>query len=165
MKRLWLVWFTVFLVLGCKGEASLDPSLENLGRASGPVEQKAEKAADAPMPPMQQMGADRPMMPPHGMNMQQGGGGKVHKGEVLETMDATRYTYVKIRSESGEELWSAIPQSKLTVGQQVEVVESIVMKDFESPTLKRSFSTIVFGTLKGEASSGPSDEKDAEEAQ
>lgn len=161
MKNFLLGLFAVLLVSGCKGEESMDPALENLGRASGPVENKMGVAPG----PMQQMPGDRPMMPPQGMDMPPGeGSGKVHKGEVLETMDATRYTYVKLKTESGEELWSAIPQAKVAVGQKVEVVESIVMKDFASPTLKRTFPTIVFGTLKGDASSDLSADKKPENA-
>ena len=148
MKRLSFVVGLVLLSLGCKGEETLDPHLEKLGRATGPVERQSNESLAGKASPV-------PKMPPHGMMPQPGTAGKVHRGQVLETIDASRYTYVRVQVESGGEIWTAIPQTKLEIGKQVEIIESIVMKDFESKTLKRTFPNIIFGVLKGHENEMP----------
>ena len=127
------------LFAGCKSEGAVDTKVENLGRASGPVENREPLAAAGAMPPG--------MMPPGAPS---GGEQVVITGKVLETIDASRYTYIRIQRDSGEEIWTAVPQIQLEVGAPVEVVQSIVMKDFESKTLNRVFPSVVFGVLRGQ---------------
>jgi hypothetical protein len=69
-------------------------------------------------------------------------------GTVAETMDAGGYTYLRITTDQGEK-WAAVPQAKLAVGDKVTILNSTVMKGFSSPTLKRTFDEILFGTLAG----------------
>ena len=69
------------------------------------------------------------------------------KGTVLETIDAGTYTYLRLKTASGEK-WAAVPQTKLKKGAKTSVVGSMNMVDFESPTLKRKFPRIAFGTLE-----------------
>jgi hypothetical protein len=69
-------------------------------------------------------------------------------GTVVETMDASSYTYVRLKTARGEQ-WAAVPQTKLAVGDRVTIVDPMMIDDFASPTLKRSFDHIVFGTLAG----------------
>ncbi len=76
-------------------------------------------------------------------------------GIVAETMDAGGYTYVRLTTDNGEK-WAAVPLTKLTVGDKITVVSSMVMKDFASPTLKRTFPEILFGTLAGQSAPSPS---------
>jgi hypothetical protein len=107
----------------------MDPEIEKLGRATGPVE---APVAAAPEP----MEAQRP-------------DGAVHRGEVLETINVPNYTYVLIKTVTSGTLWTAIPSNdKIRVGQTVEIIVSVVMKDFTSRSLGRTFSTIIFGILK-----------------
>ena len=47
-------------------------------------------------------------------------------------------------------------ETPIKVGQPVEVVQSLVMKNFESKTLKRTFPSIVFGVLHGQEGTPPS---------
>ncbi len=133
----------VFLsMIGCKSEGKVDPKVENLGRAAGPVE---------PRPPSA-MGMDR-RAAPEDMGEQ-----VVISGKVLETIDASRYTYVRLQGKDAKEIWAAIPQIKLEIGREVEVLQSLVMKDFESKTLGRVFPSVVFGVLMGpspHAAGGP----------
>lgn len=68
-------------------------------------------------------------------------------GTVVETFDAETYTYVRIAAASGEK-WAAIPKAKLPVGAKTTVYGSVTMNDFKSKTLKRSFPTILFGSLE-----------------
>lgn len=65
------------------------------------------------------------------------------KGTVLETMDAANYTYVRVKTDK-EEIWAATAQAKLSVGDKVTIPADMPMKDFNSPTLKRTFPTIYF---------------------
>ena len=44
-----------------------------------------------------------------------------YDGTVLETMDAAKYTYVKIKNAEGKELWAAGPLTKLKVGDGVSL--------------------------------------------
>jgi len=66
-------------------------------------------------------------------------------GKVLETMDSGGYTYVNIQKK-GKSKWVAVPQTKVTVGQQISFAPGLVMMDFKSNTLGRTFDSIVFST-------------------
>ena len=64
-------------------------------------------------------------------------------GRVVETMDSSGYTYVNIEKD-GKETWVAVPQMKVVVGQDVSFQPGMVMSNFTSKTLNRTFKTIVF---------------------
>jgi hypothetical protein len=64
-------------------------------------------------------------------------------GQVLETMDAGTYTYVKVRTATGE-VWAAGPTATVAVGDQVKLPKGMLMTNFESPSLKRTFPEIYF---------------------
>jgi hypothetical protein len=125
------------LALGCGGEEQLDPELERLGRAQAPP-----SATGGGMP--------------HGVMMPRGGGGKgkLHGGEVVETIQVPKYTYLKLKGADGALAWAAIPSTEIEVGARVKVRESILMHDFRSRTLNRTFERIVFGTLEGGTAAG-----------
>jgi hypothetical protein len=83
------------------------------------------------------------------------------KGVVLETMDVDIYTYVRLKTASGE-TWAAVPKVPVTKGAEVTIENPMIMDNFESKTLKRKFDRIVFGTLGGKApaaasAAGPGD--------
>ncbi len=67
-------------------------------------------------------------------------------GTVLETIDASDYTYMRLKTEGGE-MWAAVTKAKVKKGQKVTVVNAMVMDGFESKTLKRKFDHLVFGSL------------------
>jgi len=64
-------------------------------------------------------------------------------GVVVTTMNAGSYTYLEVETKSGR-YWAAAPQLELAVGDQVDVAPGSEMKDFFSPTLKRTFDSIIF---------------------
>ena len=72
-------------------------------------------------------------------------------GKVVETMDISGYTYIKLEQD-GKSIWAALPITKVTVGQEVTIQPGFAMKNFESKTLDRTFETIVFsgGVVGGE---------------
>lgn len=67
-------------------------------------------------------------------------------GTVLETMDAAEYTYMRLKTASGE-TWAAINKTKIAKGDSVTVTNAMVMDGFESKTLNRTFDHILFGVL------------------
>jgi hypothetical protein len=68
---------------------------------------------------------------------------EICSGPVLETMSSGGYTYVRV--DCGDhELWAAGPQTRVAVGDRVSLPPGQEMRDFQSPTLDRSFETILF---------------------
>lgn len=75
-------------------------------------------------------------------------------GEVLETIPASKYTYLRLRGPSGE-LWAAVPAATIALHSQVEIANATRMDHFKSSTLKRTFDVVYFGTIAGGAVSEP----------
>lgn len=71
-------------------------------------------------------------------------------GTVLETLDAESYTYIRLDTAAGEK-WAAVSKTKLANGAKARVYGSVEMKNFESNALKRTFPSILFGSLEGPA--------------
>jgi hypothetical protein len=69
-------------------------------------------------------------------------------GTVLETMDSGGYTYLRLQTSGGEQ-WAAVRQAPIAKGAEVTVSDAMLMEGFESPTLKRRFDRIYFGSLGG----------------
>ncbi|HPL79120.1 nucleotide-binding protein [Candidatus Skiveiella danica] len=72
----------------------------------------------------------------------------VVSGEVLEVKDVDIYTYLRLKTRDGE-TWAAVSKAPVKVGAKVTIENPSVMKNFESKVLKKTFPTIVFGTLAG----------------
>jgi hypothetical protein len=75
-------------------------------------------------------------------------------GKVLERIEASPYCYLRLQTAKGE-VWAAVPQAKVEKGEEVTVANPMVMNNFESKTLKRTFPEIFFGTLAGAAGEAP----------
>lgn len=67
-----------------------------------------------------------------------------HKGKVVQVINSGGYTYVLLKKKSGEKVWLAVPDAKIEVGTQATFNPGMVMTNFESKTLKRTFDKIVF---------------------
>jgi hypothetical protein len=76
------------------------------------------------------------------------------KGEVLEVKDVESYTYLRLKTKDGE-TWAAVPTAVVKKGASVSIENSMVMTNFESKTLKKTFPKILFGTLGGAAAMAP----------
>ncbi len=80
------------------------------------------------------------------------------EGEVLEAKDVSIYTYVHLKTGMGE-TWAAVGRSRLAKGDHVAIEKAMLLHDFKSPSLKKTFKTIYFGNLaevrKGAALTGP----------
>ena len=115
---------------GCQPETSVDPNVEQLGRATGPV-------AGNPAP--------KAMTPPPAVTA------ATHDGEVAEVINVPRYTYLRLKSDGKSETWAAVPSAEIKIGAKVTIQEQMVQKSFKSPSLDRTFETLIFGTLEGGA--------------
>jgi hypothetical protein len=70
-------------------------------------------------------------------------------GQVLETIAVPNYTYLRLKTGETTEAWAAVPTASVTAGSKVRVHNATMMSAFSSPTLRRVFDTIYFGTLDG----------------
>ncbi|MBF0328868.1 MAG: DNA-binding protein [Nitrospirae bacterium] len=91
-------------------------------------------------------GADKAASP--GMSSPHGGMGAPEDagsitGKVVETMDSGGYTYVRIEKD-GKKIWLAMPTTKVTKGKTMTFSAGGKMMNFESKTLKRTFTEIIF---------------------
>ena len=66
-------------------------------------------------------------------------------GTVLETMDAAGYTYLNVSTGTGEK-WVAVNQTAVVVGEEVTFMDGMVMQNFFSKSLDRTFPEIVFSS-------------------
>ncbi|MHB1146794.1 MAG: hypothetical protein ACYC01_04275 [Lutibacter sp.] len=67
----------------------------------------------------------------------------VHKIVVKEAVDGGSYAYLNVE-ENGETYWMAISNMPVTVGETYYYDNGMVMKDFESKQLNKTFDEIVF---------------------
>lgn len=67
-------------------------------------------------------------------------------GKVLETHDASIYTYVLLDNGAGNKIWAAVPKTQLKIGEEITLQGGSVMNDFNSKTLNRTFKSIIFAT-------------------
>lgn len=64
-------------------------------------------------------------------------------GTVVETVNTGNYTYVQVDTGS-EKVWAAAPAFQVKVGDKVIVPQGMVMKDYHSQTLNRTFDQVYF---------------------
>lgn len=75
---------------------------------------------------------------------------RVLTGTVLEVQDVDAYSYLRLQTKDGE-TWAAVGRAALKKGATVTIEDAMVMKNFESKSLKKTFPSIVFGSLAGSA--------------
>jgi hypothetical protein len=64
-------------------------------------------------------------------------------GKVVESMDSGGYTYVKLEKD-GKEVWVAITEAPIKVGEEMAFYDGDEMKNFSSKTLDRTFDSVIF---------------------
>lgn len=115
------------LLNGCSKQAG-PPAAEQApagGQASQPVQAAAPANALA-------SGQDAPVV----------------TGPVLETMNASNYTYVRVKTDAGD-VWAATGEFKVAVGDRLTLALEMPMQNFHSETLNRDFPLIYFTTRIG----------------
>lgn len=74
------------------------------------------------------------------------------QGTVVEVKDTESYTYLLLK-EGNTNTWVAVDHSTVKVGSQVTIENPMEMTNFESKALKRTFPSIIFGSIQGAAGS------------
>ena len=89
------------------------------------------------------------------------GGPTLHtiSGKVIETMNGGGYTYALVEKD-GTRTWVAMPMSNIVVGSEIICRPGMMMNNFPSRALKRTFERIVFtqGIKSSSGTSEPTDE-------
>jgi hypothetical protein len=67
-------------------------------------------------------------------------------GPVVEHLSAPPYMYLRVKTSKGD-VWAAVPEARIENGAQVTVYGAMLMSNFESQSLKRTFKEVYFGTL------------------
>jgi len=83
-------------------------------------------------------------------------------GKIAETMNSGGYTYLCIEKDS-KKTWVAIPETKVSVGENISLPPGYEMVNFTSKTLNRTFEKIVFttGPTSAHSAHGASDKMSA----
>lgn len=97
-----------------------------------PKEQAVSEEQDQPAPVEQ-------VQSPH----QAAGHAAVHIGTVQEVLQASAYTYLRVK-EQDREVWAAITKRDMAVGEKVSFGDALEMKNFHSKELDRTFESIYF---------------------
>jgi hypothetical protein len=79
---------------------------------------------------------------PHG-DMGMNSAALTQSGKVLSTIDVPTYTYVEV-SQGKQTLWLATLTTSVKKGDTIRFDEGMVMENFHSKGLKRTFPKIVF---------------------
>jgi hypothetical protein len=73
-------------------------------------------------------------------------GGKAataNSGKIIETMNSGGYTYILVDAGTAK-TWVALPETSVKVGDTVHYTEGMLMQNFHSKTLNRTFASLVF---------------------
>jgi len=69
-------------------------------------------------------------------------------------MNAADYTYILVKT-AGRNTWVAMPATEVEVGDEVNYLPGMMMQNFESKTLDKTFASIIFSPGLAEASASP----------
>ena len=83
------------------------------------------------------------------------------QGQVVEVVDGGSYTYLRIRTKSSGDVWAATLPMKLQKGANVVIADPMLMTNFHSKALNRTFDEIVFGTAQAAGAAMPPAAKSA----
>ncbi len=67
-------------------------------------------------------------------------------GMLVEALDGPPYTYLRIKTETGE-VWAAVPVTSVERNSPIAVVNGVLLRDFDTGVSGRRFD-VVFGTLE-----------------
>ena len=69
----------------------------------------------------------------------------IYYGTILEIKDVMEYKYLKV-NENGKEIWVAILNVPVSVGDKIGYDKEIMMRDFKSKSLNQTFKEIYFSS-------------------
>jgi hypothetical protein len=67
----------------------------------------------------------------------------INRGIVLDVIESTMYTYLQVSSDTGT-IWIAAYRNDIAKGDTVSYSNGVVMKNFVSKSLNRTFDKIIF---------------------
>ena len=67
----------------------------------------------------------------------------VLKSTIIEFQDVKDYTYLHLKDSTGR-IWAAIPKTPVETGKEIELSDLMVMKNFKSKTLDKTFDIVLF---------------------
>ncbi|NKQ41417.1 MAG: hypothetical protein HF962_07595 [Sulfurovum sp.] len=70
---------------------------------------------------------------------------QIFYGKVLEIKSAQRYKYLKV-DEGGKEIWVAIADAPVSIGDKIGYDKKTIMKNFKSEALDKEFAEIIFAS-------------------
>jgi len=115
-----------------KPEAETTPAApaQQAPAAQAPAQQSSAPAGHPLSPAQQQALAEAQGMP--------------KQGTVLEMMHAAGYTYMKVDTGNGEQVWIAASMMRIKPDDKVQWGDAAVMHNFNSKSLHRTFDKILF---------------------
>ena len=78
----------------------------------------------------------------------------VVSGVVLEVKNVKSFSYLRLKTTEGV-VWAAVMSAPVKVGDAIAIEDAVLMTDFESKAMNRTFPSIIIGTLRGADSSSP----------
>lgn len=78
-----------------------------------------------------------------GLTVASAASGDELKGKVLEVLESGGYTYAQIDMK-GVKIWVAVPQTKIEKGKVAAFQPGMLMENFKSKTMDRTFDRIYF---------------------
>ncbi len=76
------------------------------------------------------------------------------KASIVEFKDVKNYTYLNLKDSTGQ-IWAALPKIPVEKGEEIEISNIIVMKNFNSKTLDKTFDIILFAVPSTEKNVSP----------
>jgi hypothetical protein len=72
--------------------------------------------------------------------------GAARKGTVVTVEQTPQFTYVQV-DENGKKVWVAVPKIDVAKGAMVEFLDAPATPNFHSPTLNRTFDTLIMSPV------------------
>jgi hypothetical protein len=160
MKAIWKEtrWRMGLVLGGAVAVAGIFAARSSVGASAGAAAPAASAERPAENAPMGDDSPDRAALPPGHPPLEAPHDGAATRppreeiavameGEVAEVLPASRYSYLRFATPSGE-AWAAVEGNSIKPGDRVRITHAIEMDGFTSPTLGRTFEKIYFGTAE-----------------
>jgi hypothetical protein len=69
-----------------------------------------------------------------------------YQGDVVSVEHGGGYTYIEVKEKTEKTFWIAVSNSDVKVGDFVRFQKELVMKNFKSKALKRTFEELMFAS-------------------
>ena len=69
-----------------------------------------------------------------------------YQGDVVSVEHGGAYSYIEVKEKTEKTFWIAVSNADVKVGDFVRFQKELVMKDFKSKALKRTFKELMFAS-------------------